>query len=149
MSGGVVTREERGSLYDGAVFDRLPGMTAAARDFAAGFLARARTERAAVVPDRVDGAVRLVVSELMTNATRYAPGPYPLELELTGEGIRVTVWDSDPSLPTPRACDPDRVGQHGLEIVLALCASFDVERRGDGKRVSALVALARPPRPGA
>lgn len=128
------------SLCDGAAFDGRPGTTAQARDFAAGFLAAARAEHGTLFPDRLVDVVRLVVSELMTNAGKYAPGPYLLELELTDEAVRVTVWDTEPDPPAPREPDPARIGQHGLEIVLALCERFDVERRAGGKRVSALIA---------
>ncbi len=140
LSMGVMTREGGVSFVDGAAFDGRPGTAAVARDFASDFLARARGEHRMRCPERVDDVVRLVVSELMTNADRYAPGPYLLELELTEESVRVTVWDTEPAPPTPRDPDPSRVGQHGLEIVLALCEGFEVEQRAGGKRVSALIA---------
>lgn len=130
------------SLYDAAAFDGRPGTTGVARDFAAEFLNRARSDHGMRVTDSVVDAVRLVVSELITNADKYAPGPFLLDLELTDEAVRVTVWDTEPALPTPQEPDPARVGQHGLEIVLALCDGFDVERRAGGKRVSARIAMA-------
>jgi hypothetical protein len=40
--------------------------------------------------------------------------------------------------------DPTRVGQHGLEIVMALCRSFAIHREPVGKRITATVALADP-----
>ncbi|WP_443052678.1 ATP-binding protein [Streptomyces sp. NBC_00299] len=40
----------------------------------------------------------LVVSELVTNARKYAPGPVPMHLRLDGDVVDVEVWDSDPVL---------------------------------------------------
>lgn len=130
------------SVTDAAAFDGRPGTAAVARDFASDFLARARDEYAMGVDERAAGAVALVVSELITNAGKYAPGPFLLELELAEDGARVTVWDTDPVLPVPREPDPLRVGQHGLEIVRALSRSLDIEQRAGGKRISALISPA-------
>ncbi len=52
------------------------------------------------------------------------------------------MWDSEPVLPVPGAPDPDRVGRHGLEIVMAVCESFEVHREQVGKRMRAAVGLA-------
>ena len=125
------------ALSDSAAFDGLPGTSGAARDFATEFLERARVEQGMPVTSRLVEIVRLVVSELVTNASKYAPGPFLLELELTGESARVIVWDTDPALPVPREPDPSRIGQHGLEIVVALCRRFETERRAGGKRICA------------
>ncbi len=141
MSGDVMARGGRMSLSDAAAFDGEPGSTAVARDFASSFLDRARDELRVPVTERLSDVVRLVVSELITNASKYAPGPYLLELELTSEAARVTVWDTEPTPPVPQAPDARRIGRHGLEIVLALCLSFDIEQRAGGKRVSARIAL--------
>jgi len=140
VSDGVMSRQGRVSLSDAAAFDGRPGSTGEARDFASAFLVRAQSEHAVPVTAKTADIVRLVVSELITNAAKYAPGPYLLELELTDDTAQVTVWDTEPVLPVPREPDPNRIGQHGLEIVLALCQRFDVERRAGGKRVSAHIA---------
>jgi hypothetical protein len=55
------------------------------------------------------------------------------------------VWDSEPVLPVAKAADPDRVGQHGLEIVMAVCRSIEVHREPVGKRIKAAVVLADDP----
>ncbi len=65
------------------------------------------------VSARAMGMVQLVVSELVTNACKFAPGPCLLNLEMDQGAVQVTVWDTDPSLPVARAADPGRVGQHG------------------------------------
>jgi hypothetical protein len=46
-----------------------------------------------------------VVSELVTNARKYAPGPVLMELRVSGAVVEVVVWDSDPVLPVARAAD--------------------------------------------
>ncbi|MET8453961.1 hypothetical protein [Streptomyces sp. NPDC005209] len=52
--------------------------------------------------------VQLVVSKLVTNARKYAPGPCLLTLEINGGAIEVTVWGSTPTPPAILAPDPDR-----------------------------------------
>ncbi|MFC9330083.1 ATP-binding protein [Kitasatospora sp. NPDC057015] len=125
----------------GATYDGAPGTAAAARAFADGFLAEAQTRYGVPVTAALAGLVRLVVSELVTNAVKYAPGPCLLDLELTVDDIRVTVWDTEARLPAPRSPDPARIGQHGLEIVLAVCRRYDIERHAGGKRVRAHLPL--------
>ncbi|MGW6290514.1 hypothetical protein [Streptomyces sp. NPDC055107] len=43
--------------------------------------------------------------------------------------------------PVTRATDADRIGQHGLELVMAVCRSFEVHREPVGKRIKAAVVL--------
>jgi hypothetical protein len=43
------------------------------------------------------------------------------------------------------AADPERVDQHGLDIVMAVCRSFEVHREPVGKRIKAAVVLADGP----
>ncbi|WP_443728974.1 hypothetical protein [Streptomyces barringtoniae] len=58
------------------------------------------------------GMVQLVVSELVTNARKYAPGPCLLTLEIEEGTVAVSVWDSSTMLRSVLAADPDRIGQH-------------------------------------
>lgn len=51
---------------------------------------------------------QLVVSELVTNAHKCAPGPVLLDLRITGYTVEVVVWDSDPTLPIAWAADGTR-----------------------------------------
>jgi two-component sensor histidine kinase len=67
---------------------------------------------------------QLVVSELVTNARKYAPRPIPMDLRIVGDTVEVQVWDSNSALPLARAADADRVGQHGLKIVMAVAQSL-------------------------
>ncbi|MER5452706.1 ATP-binding protein [Streptomyces sp. NPDC002766] len=114
---------------------------AKARHMAADFLARAHAERGVEVSARASDLTQLVVSELVTNACKYAPGPILLHLRVSGEVVEVVVWDSEPMLPVARAADADRVGQHGLEIVTALARSVEAEREPVGKRITARITL--------
>ncbi|MGW7496636.1 ATP-binding protein [Streptomyces luteogriseus] len=115
-----------------------------ARRHAAAFLDRAR-EQQLPVSARAKDLTALVVSELVTNTRKYAPGPVMLELRITARAVDVTVWDSDPTMPAARAADPNRVGQHGLEIVKAVAEEFVVQRATVGKRITARIPLADGP----
>ncbi len=125
----------------GAAYDGEPESIAAGRHVAGDFLERLQREQGIPVPLDVVGAVKLVVSELITNACKYAPGPCSLNLERVGRLVKITVWDSCIALPLARAAEPGRVGQHGLEIVMALCEGFEVRREPVGKRITVRVAL--------
>ncbi|GGM07648.1 ATP-binding protein [Streptomyces fumigatiscleroticus] len=118
-----------------------PGCIAEARAFAALFLDQLRTEWCAAVGDRDDGAVLLVVSELVTNADRHSDGPYILELEGTDASVTVSVYDSSATLPRRFPRDPQRIGKHGLEIVHALAERITVERVPVGKCVRAVMRI--------
>ncbi|GGX83906.1 ATP-binding protein [Streptomyces minutiscleroticus] len=112
-----------------------------ARRLATDFLTRLQTESGLEVPARVRDLTQLVVSELVTNAYKYAPGPARMELRTTGALLEITVRDTHPVLPTARAADPDRIGQHGLEIVTAVAHSLDIEPEPGGKRITARLPL--------
>ncbi|MEV7002819.1 ATP-binding protein [Streptomyces sp. NPDC093982] len=118
---------------------------AQARHLAAGFLALLRDERGLAVSQRSIDLTQLVVSELVTNARKYAPGPVLMDLRIDGGMVEVVVWDSVPVLPVARAADAGRVGQHGLEIVMAVAEGFEAQRVSVGKRVTARIGLADEP----
>ncbi|MFD7135796.1 ATP-binding protein [Streptomyces sp. NPDC059894] len=120
-----------------------PGSIADARAFAAHFVDQLRTEWCATVDERALGEVLLVVSELVTNADRHSNGPYILELEGSEASVTVSVYDSSDALPLRYPKDPQRIGCHGLEIVHALATEVTAERIPVGKRVRALIGLAR------
>ncbi|MFF8670082.1 ATP-binding protein [Streptomyces sp. NPDC015242] len=114
---------------------------ARARDHAGVFLRNLEREHGVPVPERVMNLVQLVVSELVTNTRKYAPGPSSLTLRAHQGAVSVTVWDTEPRLPVVRGADPVRVGQHGLEIVLAVCRSLEVHPEPAGKRITATIDL--------
>ncbi|MGW2697769.1 ATP-binding protein [Streptomyces sp. NPDC001296] len=114
---------------------------AQARHLAAGFLTLVQAEHGLPISQRAMDLTQLVVSELVTNARKYAPGPILLDLRIAGDTVEVVVWDSDPVLPVARAADAGRVGQHGLEIVMAVSQGFEAQREPVGKRITARIAL--------
>ncbi|MFF1546377.1 ATP-binding protein [Streptomyces sp. NPDC058291] len=124
------------------------GCIADARHHAVAFLDRARADHHLPVSERTLDLTQLVVSELVTNARKYAPGPVLMELRITAHAVDVVIWDSDPTVPAARAADPERVGQHGLEIVKALTEHLFIEQEPVGKRITARIALADASSPG-
>ncbi|MEV6960725.1 ATP-binding protein [Streptomyces sp. NPDC051207] len=122
---------------------------ALARDLARSFLMDVQAVHGVSVSGRAMGNVQLVVSELVTNARKYAPGPCLLTLEINGGAVKVTVWDSNPTPPVILAPDPMRIGRHGLEIVMAVGQSFTIHREPVGKRITTAIMLADDPGPDA
>lgn len=118
---------------------------AAARELARSFLADVQAVHGLPVSGRAVAMVQLVVRELVTNTHKYAPCPYLLTLGVEDGSVQVSVWDSSPVLPAIMQRDPGRVGQHGLEIVTAVCRSFTIDRKPVGKRITAAVVLADDP----
>ncbi|GHA78288.1 ATP-binding protein [Streptomyces termitum] len=117
------------------------GAIASARAFTAGFLHDAADGcREPVAEDRVELA-QLVVSELVTNALRHTGGPCRLLLELGPHALEISVFDRGTAVPVARGHDPRRIGQHGVEIVVAVCGSLTVEPAPGGKRVRARLPL--------
>ncbi|MFG3250377.1 ATP-binding protein [Streptomyces sp. NPDC048187] len=130
----------------GAALDGDGGCIARARHLAGTFLTRAQSEHGVLVSQRAMDLTQLVVSELVTNARKYAPGPALMDLRLDDGTVEVAVWDSDPVLPIARAADAGRVGQHGLEIVMAVAQGFEARREPVGKRITVRLALGDDPR---
>ncbi|MFD3538484.1 ATP-binding protein [Streptomyces sp. NPDC058662] len=115
-------------------FSGAPGCIAAARDAADDFL-RHHVPTAPQARHTFHDDVLLVVSELVTNAVRHAPGPAVLELGLLPRGVGITVRDTSPRLPYSRP--PDRTGGRGWSIVQSLARLVRVVPRRDGKSVHA------------
>ncbi|MEU2118069.1 ATP-binding protein [Streptomyces sp. NPDC016459] len=146
MAGGERMRLLRGDVFSvSGVFEGSEDI-GGARALARGFLTDVQAVYGLPVSGRVMGTVQLVVSELVTNARKYAPGPCLLTLEVHGGGqVEVSVWDSNPTPPAILAPDPTRIGQHGLEIVMAVSQSFAVHREPVGKRITTAITLADDP----
>ncbi|MGW2304822.1 ATP-binding protein [Streptomyces sp. NPDC001809] len=131
----------------GYALDGGGGCIAAARRHVTAFLDRARTEHRLAVSQRTRDLAQLIVSELVTNAHKYAPGPVLMELRISAGWMDIVVWDSDPAIPAARAADPGRVGQHGMEIIKAVAENLFIEQESVGKRITARLALTESPSP--
>ncbi|MFF6794138.1 hypothetical protein ACVW0K_000397 [Streptomyces filamentosus] len=132
-------------LTASVVYDAAPhgDAIASARAFTADFLAAAPAARPVPVEDEHVELAQLVVSELVTNAVRHASGLCRLVLELSRDALDISVLDREPAAPVVRGHDPGRIGQHGVEIVVAVCESLVVEPHPEGKRVRARLSLLR------
>ncbi|MFI1441681.1 ATP-binding protein [Streptomyces fructofermentans] len=138
---------------DGGLCDALPleaalaldgegSRIAQARHLAVAFLGKVKDCLNIPVATATVEIVQLIVSELVTNARKYAPGPALLQLRVVaGPVLQVELWDSNPVAPVAKALDPRRIGQHGLEIVTALARTVTVEQTPVGKRIIAAVPL--------
>lgn len=77
--------------------------------------------------------------------TKRHSGPALLQLQTIGESLVVDVWDSEPLLPEVRSAEPERIGQHGLEIVSALATTIDIRPAPPGRRVTGHILLGTDP----
>ncbi|MDA8287931.1 MAG: ATP-binding protein [Actinomycetota bacterium] len=106
------------------MFEPLPRAVRSARRFVG-----------ALIPDASQReTAELLVSELASNAIRYAPGRFEVRVQLTPM-IRIEVRDASermPSMMTPRT-DVER--GRGLRIVNELATSWGVEPELGGKVV--------------
>ena len=94
------------------------------------------------LPHLVDD-LRLVVSELVTNAISHARTPSTVVLERSGPSVTLTVRDCSASLPLLRAADSMAGGGRGLGIVEVLSRDWGVTSRvGEPKSVWAAFAAA-------
>ena len=89
------------------------------------------------VPEDERGALRLLVSELVTNSIRHvvdSTRPVVLAVRIAAEAIRVEVHDGgpgfEPARPEPRGAD----GGYGLFLVERMASRWGVDTR-DGTRV--------------
>ncbi|MFI9101822.1 ATP-binding protein [Streptomyces fildesensis] len=110
-------------------FDGVSSCIAAARDAASAFL----HGHAPPTQPTFHDDVLLVVSELVTNAVRHAPGPLTLRLALLRDRIEITVRDTNPVPPAGRT--PDPTGGRGWPIIQSLACDVHVIPHHDGKTV--------------
>ncbi|MTE21839.1 ATP-binding protein [Streptomyces sp. TRM43335] len=131
--------EGLGAPHLRADFDGHPGTIARARDAAGAFLTSlARSTPPARERSRDD--VLLVVSELVTNAVRHAPGPLTLCLTFVSGLIQVTVRDTSTDAPRPRRADLNSgTGGFGWSIVERVAERFQVRPLPDGKEIHAFL----------
>ncbi len=77
----------------------------------------------------------LLVSELVTNAVKYANGDILLRLVLESESLGCEVHDSSPALPRVLQVDRDAENGRGLHVVSQLAARWGARRTHTGKVV--------------
>ncbi|GGY32320.1 ATP-binding protein [Streptomyces djakartensis] len=106
------------------------------------FLAHGPHTAPSLIPASLAGDAELVVSELVTNAVRHAPGPCELILRLFRGRLAITVRDTSAMEPTVRKGDRFRVGGHGLHLVHTVSDRVAVARRASGKQITAYLRLA-------
>ncbi|MEU2916214.1 SpoIIE family protein phosphatase [Streptomyces massasporeus] len=107
--------------------------------------ARARTQAAALLRrwgtrDETRDTTLLLVSELVTNAVRFAEGPVTVRLIRAGHGLLCEVGDSGNGRPRLRRGDLLDNGGRGLGIVHRLTTRWGVRWTDTGKVVWAEVA---------
>ncbi|WP_329039715.1 ATP-binding protein [Streptomyces sp. NBC_00178] len=111
-----------------------PEAPSRARRAAAGFLQRSWPS---LDRDRCDDFL-LIVSELVTNAVRHAPGPSTLTLTTAPGTLDIAVTDRSRTLPAPRPPDlSDGTGGMGLHIAEDLGGRIFTEALTEGKCVHA------------
>lgn len=111
-----------------------------ARQLTTGFLIGSRTPPEAA--GRVDEA-ELVVSELVTNATRHGRGRCRLRLSSAAGCITVEVRDDGVRMPTLQHPGPDGEGGRGIALVRCLARRLNVVTApGGGKTVRAVLDAA-------
>ena len=122
--------------------DALPASAAEARALASEFLARCVPP----VPARALGDVLVVVSELVTNATRHAGGVTAMRLTARDGMVEVTVRDASAVEPVVRdhgsgGREPDWLpGGYGWPLVRRLAEVAVVQLAEGGKLIRATVA---------
>lgn len=132
-------RNERSALHFGAAWAEGTACAVDARRALRAFLAHAPRIGRVPVPGPVVLDAELVVSELVTNAIRHAPGPCGLALSCSDDELVVTVWDSSVEEPVVRERDARRFGGHGMHVVHAVSSSVAVSVGEGGKRIVARI----------
>jgi two-component sensor histidine kinase len=91
---------------------------------------------------RLDDRVRLVASELATNALVHAQTAFSVTLSVDDHAVLLTVRDDSDSLPTRRAAQVMDVSGRGLEIVAIVTTNWGVNKdRAGSKAVWASFAI--------
>jgi len=79
--------------------------------------------------------VKLLVSELVTNAVLHAHSDAEVVVQLRPRSIRVEVLDRSPDLPVVRQVQPDATSGRGMALVSAFASAWGTRRLPRGKAV--------------
>jgi hypothetical protein len=93
-------------------------------------------------PEHAD-TVRLLVSEILTNAVRQARAPIGLRVHRSTTEIVTEIFDDNPHLPQRRLAGPDDECGRGLMLVEALATEWGTRPGPAGKTVWFTVALSQ------
>ncbi|MFD5914074.1 ATP-binding protein [Streptomyces massasporeus] len=129
--------DEQVPLRCGAAWDDGAACAVEARRALHAFLAHVPCTGRTPVPAPLAIDAELVVSELVTNAIRHAPGPCGMILRLTGDELAITVWDTSTEQPVVRKRDGQRFGGHGMHVVHTVSSEVTVTPLGRGKQITA------------
>ena len=111
-----------------------------ARKLTAQLLARPERRAAGLDAEHI-GDATLIVSELVTNATRHG-GTCRLRLHASDTQVTVEVYDDSPGRPRVRPLTTWGESGRGLAMVRCLAQRLDIDPdSGGGKRVRAVLAL--------
>jgi anti-sigma regulatory factor (Ser/Thr protein kinase) len=95
--------------------------------------------------DHLEDDVRVVASELATNALLHARTEFILGLTLDGDRLRVTMADRSATQPRMRRFDSSESATgRGLRMVAELAQAWGVEKDGVGKAVWCEFSVASP-----
>ncbi|MFG2132978.1 ATP-binding protein [Streptomyces sp. NPDC048751] len=133
--------DEHAPLRFGAAWAAVAARAGDARQALHTFLTHAPHAGRTAVPASLAMDAGLVISELVTNAIVHAPGPCGMALQLSGEELAITVWDTSTEKPVVRKRDRHRVGGHGLRLVHAVSDRVAVAHRARGKQITAYLRL--------
>lgn len=89
--------------------------------------------------EKVEDAVLLLVSEMVTNALVHARSTAHLTLWQLSDAVRIEVSDDSPHEPRPRLAPAEATGGRGMLLVEALSSRWGTMERRDGKTVWAQV----------
>lgn len=88
-----------------------------------------------LVPRTVEEVAVLLTSELVTNVVVHARTPMRLDVDLTGDSVRVAVVDGAPRSPALRRAHDARLTGRGMNLVEALAEQWGVDPTTGGKKV--------------
>lgn len=128
-------------LRYGVTWEEGAARAADARQALRALLGHAPRTGRAPVPAALAVDAELAASELVANAVRHAPGPCGMTLQLSGDQLTITVWDSSTEKPAVKKADPRRIGGHGLHLVHTVSDRVVVALRETGKRITAHLSL--------
>ncbi|MFF5090473.1 ATP-binding protein [Streptomyces niveus] len=96
------------------------------------------------VPAPLAEDVRLIVSELVTNAVEHGHGSVALRMRNTGSELSIEVTDDNPAPAQLRTTDDDDVRGRGLFLVAALSNEWGVSDDGRTTWCTILLPMRRP-----